>query len=76
MSQYYVLFPNQTNGIKLDRILRALGYKVSIVPTPREFSKSCGISLMVNEKDLPAVKDSIEKNKIEIIEIAARSKHE
>jgi hypothetical protein len=71
-----VLFPNQINGIKLDRILRRLGYNAVIVPTPRNLSKSCGISLMINEEDVDSVKEVINNNNIEIIDIVSRSKDE
>ncbi|MEE1086976.1 MAG: DUF3343 domain-containing protein [Schaedlerella sp.] len=64
--QHYVLFPNHDNGMRLYKELKALGRKPVIVPTPRQASKCCGISLLVKEEDLEAVKQCIEEHDIEI----------
>jgi len=68
--QHYVLFPNHDNGMRLYRALKALGFRAVIAPTPRAASKCCGISLLIAEKDLAAVKQCISDNNIEIWEIA------
>ena len=49
--QYYVLFPNHENGMKLYRILKEKGVRTQISPTPRAASKCCGISLLVREAE-------------------------
>lgn len=69
MKKYYVLFPNQTNGIKLNEILTGKGFKVFIAPTPRELSTSCGISLMIDEEDIEAIKYIIEEEGINTLGI-------
>lgn len=68
--EYYIIFPNVDNGLKLNELLKAAGIAITITPTPREATKCCGISLLVNNKnDLPAVRECIAKNQIEIINI-------
>lgn len=68
--EYYIIFQNVDNGLKLNELLKTLKIAVTITPTPREATKCCGISLLIKNKDeLPAVRDCIDKNKIEIIEI-------
>ena len=64
--QHYVLFPNHDNGMRLYGILKEAGIKTTIAPTPRVASKCCGISLLVREEDLEAI-----RNQIEILKIAA-----
>jgi hypothetical protein len=69
-TEYYILFPNVDNGLKLSQLLRSAKIQAIIAPTPREASKCCGISVLINqEDDLPAVKDCIAQNDIEIISI-------
>ena len=54
--QHYVLFPNHDNAMRLHRELKAMGIKAVIAPTPRAASKCCGVSLMVREDELEAIK--------------------
>lgn len=73
--QYYVLFPNHENGMKLYSILKENGIRTQISPTPRAASKCCGISLLVREKEkLDDIRKCIQENEIEIIDIVALEK--
>ncbi|MGC4019022.1 MAG: DUF3343 domain-containing protein [Muricomes sp.] len=69
--QHYVLFPNHDNGMRLYRELKARGIKTVIAPTPRSVSKCCGISLMIEEKDIEVIHQCVKEHNIEILEIAA-----
>ena len=68
-NQYYVLFPNHENGLRLHKELRALGIKAQIAPTPRALSKCCGISLMVEEEDVERIEKCVKENDISILGI-------
>ena len=72
--QYYVLFPNHDNGMRLYQKLKKEGVRSVIAPTPRSASKCCGISLLVKEEDLGKIRACVEENGIEIREIAAVEK--
>ena len=72
--QYYVLFPNHDNGMRLYQKLKKEGVRSVIAPTPRSASKCCGISLLVKEEDLGKIRVCVEENGIEILEIAAVEK--
>ena len=72
--QHYVLFPNHDNGMRLYKELKNLGVRATIAPTPRAASKCCGISLLVEEKDIPTIQDCILEHGIEILKIAAIEK--
>lgn len=67
--QYYILFKNHDNGLKLYNSLKEIKIKSIIAPTPRSLSKCCGISLMIDEKDIPKIKECISDKNIEIIDI-------
>lgn len=69
-TEYYVIFPNVENGLKLNELLKAEKISVTISPTPREATKCCGISLLIrNKDDIPAVKKCVADNNIEILDI-------
>lgn len=72
--QHYVLFPNHDNAMRLYRELKKLGVRAVIAPTPRSASKCCGVSLMVEEKDLEEIRHTAEEKKIEILKIAGVEK--
>lgn len=72
--QYYVLFPNHENGMRLYRKLKEIQIRSVIAPTPRSTSKCCGISLLVSEKDLEMIRSCARDNEIEILDIAAVEK--
>lgn len=74
MKTYYVLFPNHMNGVRLKEILTRENYKVTIVPTPRELSTCCGISLLIREEDVDDIKAIIEREHIETLGIASIEK--
>ena len=68
--QYYVLFPNHDNGMRLHKELKALGVKAVIAPTPRVASKCCGISLLIRKEDVEIVEQCVRDHDIEILKIA------
>ncbi|WP_242844255.1 DUF3343 domain-containing protein [Caloranaerobacter azorensis] len=58
----YILFPSHTDGLALEKILKFKKIKYTIVPTPRELSKSCGISIMINPDDKENVREILNVN--------------
>lgn len=57
--RYYILFPSYTEGMKLEKLLKKEKIKYTIVPTPRELSVCCGISIMYNKEDEEKIKELI-----------------
>jgi len=57
--------------LHLKRELDKLEIKTRISPTPREASTSCGISLIVDEVDLPLINQVIAENNIQILKIVS-----
>lgn len=73
---WYILFPNHHEGLRLNKELKARNIKSTIAPTPREASTSCGISLIVLETDLPMAQQVIEEKGIIIEKIVRLPKKE
>ncbi|MDS1029233.1 DUF3343 domain-containing protein [Bacillota bacterium LX-D] len=64
--QYYILFANHNEGLLLRKELKAAGIKSTIAPTPRKFSKCCGISLLITEEYIEAVQGKIAEKQIKV----------
>jgi hypothetical protein len=71
VTDYYVLFFGHTSGMALYEYVRKLGIRVRISPAPRAATSCCGMSLLVEEAELEAVKGCIERSGIEIDKIVA-----
>jgi len=57
---YYILFPNHMEGLRLQKALTEAGVKSIIAPTPREASNFCGMSLRITMDSLEAAKEIIQ----------------
>ena len=59
---YYILFGNYTQGLALQALLKQEGLRARIAPTPRSIQGelSCGMSLLVAQEDIAAVRACIE----------------
>lgn len=75
MKQYYVLFRNHDNGMRLYNSLKSKNIKSTIAPTPRVASKSCGISLLVNKEDIEKIRECVSNESIDIIDIVEIEKN-
>ncbi len=63
---YYVIFPNVNEGLKLEKQLKEKKIKYTIVPTPREISKCCGICIKYLFEDEGAVKQAAAEHGIQV----------
>ena len=59
-TSFYILVESSTAGMALYTALRAQGCKVRISPVPRGLQACCGVSLLVNPEDMPAVREALE----------------
>ncbi|AZV58964.1 DUF3343 domain-containing protein [Clostridium sp. AWRP] len=74
MKEYYVVTFNNTHGaINGEKVLKEQGIDVNIMPTPIVITKSCGISIKIDSKDIETVKDLINEEKLTIKNIYERS---
>lgn len=66
--KHYILFPSYNNGLVLESYLKKAKIKYTIVPTPRELSSCCGISIKYELEDEAAIKKLIEDNSIRYLD--------
>jgi Fe-S oxidoreductase len=64
--KHYILFPSYNSGLQLESLLKKARIKYTIVPTPRELSSCCGISIMYNKEDEEKIRALTEENSINI----------
>lgn len=62
----YVTFPSVHNGLTLEARLKEEEIPFAVVPTPREISKCCGISIRFMEEWQETILTVIKKNAIKI----------
>jgi len=63
---YYILFPNHHEGLRLLKSLRDAGVKCAVSPTPRAASSCCGISLRLAPDDLAFAEQVIRETEVNI----------
>ncbi|MBC2582218.1 DUF3343 domain-containing protein [Clostridium sp. DJ247] len=67
MNNYYILtFENTHGAISAENILKGKNIKLDIMPTPTGITRSCGISIRVNDKFISQVKSLIEAGELSI----------
>ena len=65
MNEMYIVAFNSTHhAIRTDKALNEKNLKVTTLPTPREISSSCGISVRFLSEDMDIVIKTLEENEI------------
>ena len=76
MNEMYIISFNSTHhAIRTDKLLNEADIKSTTLPTPREITASCGISIRFLLDNLENIKDIVRSNKIEIKGIYKISKN-
>lgn len=77
MNEFIIITFESTNfAIQAETILKSIGLSVQIIPTPREITLSCGISILTAKENLNKVDELVENNKIRIKEVYLYKKDE
>ncbi|MBW9156048.1 DUF3343 domain-containing protein [Clostridium sp. FP2] len=72
MSKYYVVtFQNTHEAMKAERETINEKIKVVVIPTPTYITKSCGISLKIDEENIQSIIKLINSENIKVKEIFA-----
>lgn len=61
-----ITFKSTSHAMKGESIFKDEDVKFRIIPTPREISHSCGLSIKFNLEDLKLTKDIILRNNMDI----------
>lgn len=62
----FIVFNNTHGAMKAESYLKTQGFRITIMPTPTQIAKSCGISIIVGEESLDEIKQIISKGAFEI----------
>lgn len=60
---YVVAFDSTHHAIFMEQTLKNSGKEVMMIPTPREISASCGLSLKIKKEDLPFIQELLKEKK-------------
>lgn len=63
---YVVVFDSTHYAIAAEKILKEKNYQIHTIPTPREITASCGLSICFDENLLGYIKRDMEENNIKI----------
>ncbi len=66
---YYILFKNHTDSTAMYSALKKQGFNARISPTPRELSVCCGVSLLILEEEVEAIKGFVSSANLSYIKI-------
>ena len=74
MDRYYIVtFQNTHEAMKAEREAIKDGIKIIVIPTPTYISKSCGISLKIDEENIQRLIVLIKSETVKVKEIFVRN---
>lgn len=66
MDFYVIVFESTHYAILAEQFFKDKAYKFTIIPTPREITHSCGLSIRFTQDQLEDIKETIEEFNIDI----------
>ncbi|MFC2038872.1 DUF3343 domain-containing protein [Chloroflexota bacterium] len=60
-----VLFYTTSSVMRAEKLLKTMDYTIKLIPTPRQFSSDCGISLRFDWNHREKVKSILDESKVE-----------
>lgn len=61
-----VTFESTSHAIKGEKVLKEENIKIKTIPTPREITSSCGLSIRFKLEDLDTIEGTIKSNDLAI----------
>jgi uncharacterized SAM-binding protein YcdF (DUF218 family) len=46
-----ILFESTRHAIRAEKLLKEVGFKIKVIPTPRKYSSNCGVSISFPAED-------------------------
>lgn len=66
MKDYYLaVFDSTHYALKFEKVIKDNGFKINIMPVPREITASCGISARLETEEIEEIKVLAEKENLE-----------
>ncbi|GIW48567.1 MAG: hypothetical protein KatS3mg079_043 [Caloramator sp.] len=69
MEYIIVTFESTNFAIQAESALKSINLNVQIIPTPREITLSCGISILTQIENLKKIDELIKEGKIRVKEV-------
>ena len=69
MSYGVILFHTTYGALRAEKLLAGAGFKVKLIPPPREFSSDCGVSLRIEWAEIGDIKTALVPINREIVDI-------
>lgn len=66
MDFYVIVFESTHYAILAEQFFKDKGYKFTIIPTPREITHSCGLSIRFSLDQLKGIKETIDEYNIAV----------
>lgn len=63
---HVIVFDSTHAAISAEKLLKSLGISTEIIPTPREITASCGLSIRVDGNYINTIKEEIVKANLSI----------
>lgn len=63
---FFISFESTSYALQAEDYLKSHEFSINIIPTPREVSQSCGLSIKVNGGSLDKIKEIIDDEKIRV----------
>ncbi len=64
-NMYIIAFHSTHHAIRFEKILKESDFNIRTIPTPREISASCGISIRFEEKETDRIIENLTINSID-----------
>jgi hypothetical protein len=65
-----ILVYSTSHAMRIEKLLKARGVACKMIPVPRQISSDCGVCIRITSAQAEAVRETIEKARIEIQGIA------
>ena len=67
MNDYYIAVFDSTHfALKFEKAVRGKGFKINIMPVPREITASCGISAKLETDEINGIKAFADAEKLKV----------
>lgn len=63
---FFISFDSTNNAMGAEDYLKRNNYSITILPTPREVSASCGLSIRFNSGGLDQIKDAVKSGSLKV----------
>lgn len=67
---HVVTFYSTSVAMRAEKVSKAAGCTVKLIPTPRHLSADCGTALRIEDKDVEKVRKLFIDSKVQFVEIA------